>query len=391
MATVGGNLLQRTRCGYFQDVGQAVQQADARQRLPRRRRASTTTTRSSAPPSTAWPPTPRTWPWRSPPSTPSWTCSNRDGDRHVAARRLLPLPGDHPHRETALARRRADHRRRPAARARAAALPLPQGARARLVRLRDRLVAAALDVDDGVGTRRAPRLRGRRVPAVAGPDGRARCCWRPRRPTETVRAAADAELAAARAAAPQRIQGDLAQPRRGRADRTRGNERDPMTTRTPGVRRRTVRPSAPRTPASRAATRSPAPARYAAEIPFAELAHGWPVLSTVARGRVRPSTPTASSPMPGVLAVLHHENAPRLGPVPDDAELDRSLQLPARPVPHRLAGRRWSSPTPSEQARGAAPRRVRVHVRRGAARRRFVRTTRTCTRRRRSTAELSRR
>ena len=33
MATTGGNLLQRTRCGYFQDLGHAVQQTPTRQRL----------------------------------------------------------------------------------------------------------------------------------------------------------------------------------------------------------------------------------------------------------------------------------------------------------------------------------------------------------------------
>ncbi|MFD5067441.1 xanthine dehydrogenase family protein molybdopterin-binding subunit [Streptomyces sp. NPDC058369] len=53
-------------------------------------------------------------------------------------------------------------------------------------------------------------------------------------------------------------------------------------------------------------------ARYAGEIPFARLAHGWLVLSTVARGRV---TAVADEPvlaLPGVLAVLHHGNAPRV-------------------------------------------------------------------------------
>ncbi|GAA2569967.1 xanthine dehydrogenase family protein molybdopterin-binding subunit [Streptomyces roseoviolaceus] len=53
-------------------------------------------------------------------------------------------------------------------------------------------------------------------------------------------------------------------------------------------------------------------ARYAGEIPFAELAHGWLVLSTVARGRVRALETEAVLGMPGVLAVLHHQNAPRL-------------------------------------------------------------------------------
>ncbi|MCF4136912.1 xanthine dehydrogenase family protein molybdopterin-binding subunit [Streptomyces sp. Tue 6430] len=53
-------------------------------------------------------------------------------------------------------------------------------------------------------------------------------------------------------------------------------------------------------------------ARYAGEIPFAELAHGWLVLSTVARGRVRALDTDTVLAMPGVLTVLHHHNAPRL-------------------------------------------------------------------------------
>ncbi|MFD4525762.1 xanthine dehydrogenase family protein molybdopterin-binding subunit [Streptomyces sp. NPDC058470] len=53
-------------------------------------------------------------------------------------------------------------------------------------------------------------------------------------------------------------------------------------------------------------------ARYAGEIPYAELAHGWLVLSTVARGRIRSVEDAPVLGMPGVLAVLHHRNAPRL-------------------------------------------------------------------------------
>ncbi len=53
-------------------------------------------------------------------------------------------------------------------------------------------------------------------------------------------------------------------------------------------------------------------ARYSAEIPFAELAHGWLVLSTVARGRVRSLDTAPVLRMPGVLTVLHHGNAPRV-------------------------------------------------------------------------------
>lgn len=53
-------------------------------------------------------------------------------------------------------------------------------------------------------------------------------------------------------------------------------------------------------------------ARYAGEIPFAELAHGWLVLSTIARGRIRSVEDSPVLAMPGVLAVLHHGNAPRV-------------------------------------------------------------------------------
>lgn len=53
-------------------------------------------------------------------------------------------------------------------------------------------------------------------------------------------------------------------------------------------------------------------ARYAGEIPFADLAHGWLVLSTVAHGRIRSIDTAPVLAMPGVLAVLHHENAPRV-------------------------------------------------------------------------------
>ncbi|WP_406153492.1 xanthine dehydrogenase family protein molybdopterin-binding subunit [Streptomyces sp. NBC_01023] len=53
-------------------------------------------------------------------------------------------------------------------------------------------------------------------------------------------------------------------------------------------------------------------ARYAGEIPFAELAHGWLVLSTVARGRIRSVETDEVLAMPGVLDVLHHGNAPRV-------------------------------------------------------------------------------
>ena len=53
-------------------------------------------------------------------------------------------------------------------------------------------------------------------------------------------------------------------------------------------------------------------ARYAGEIPFADLAYGWLVLSTVARGRITSVETEPVLAMPGVRAVLHHGNAPRV-------------------------------------------------------------------------------
>ncbi|MEU0042496.1 xanthine dehydrogenase family protein molybdopterin-binding subunit [Streptomyces werraensis] len=53
-------------------------------------------------------------------------------------------------------------------------------------------------------------------------------------------------------------------------------------------------------------------ARYGGDIPFAGLAHGMLVLSTVARGRIRSVATGPVLAMPGVLTVLHHGNAPRL-------------------------------------------------------------------------------
>ncbi|MFE1263158.1 xanthine dehydrogenase family protein molybdopterin-binding subunit [Streptomyces albogriseolus] len=99
-------------------------------------------------------------------------------------------------------------------------------------------------------------------------------------------------------------------------------------------------------------------ARYGGDIPFAGLAHGMLVLSTVARGRIRSVDTGPVLAMPGVLTVLHHGNAPRL-----NSEYVGMLGIPPDPtavvfqhdrVPH--AG--WPvalvvAETP-EQARAAA-------------------------------------
>jgi xanthine dehydrogenase YagR molybdenum-binding subunit len=77
-------------------------------------------------------------------------------------------------------------------------------------------------------------------------------------------------------------------------------------------------------------------ARYSGDVPFAELAHGWVVTSTIARGRIRSIDTEPVLAMPGVLGILHHENAPRLahgvGFMGPDAGL---LILQDDRVPHR--------------------------------------------------------
>ncbi|MEV7689018.1 xanthine dehydrogenase family protein molybdopterin-binding subunit [Streptomyces bungoensis] len=99
-------------------------------------------------------------------------------------------------------------------------------------------------------------------------------------------------------------------------------------------------------------------ARYAGEVPFAGLAHGWLVLSTITRGRVRALDTEPVLAMPGVLAVLDHRNALRL-------ETDYTGLLGMRPDPtcavfqhDRVPHRGWPVALvvaeTSEQAREAA-------------------------------------
>ncbi|MFI1413340.1 xanthine dehydrogenase family protein molybdopterin-binding subunit [Streptomyces sp. NPDC020707] len=71
-------------------------------------------------------------------------------------------------------------------------------------------------------------------------------------------------------------------------------------------------------------------ARYAAEQTDPGRVHAWPVVAGITRGTVRTVDTEAALALPGVLAVLTHENAPRLAPA-DDPTLS-VLQDPR--VPH---------------------------------------------------------
>src|SRR5260370_439195 len=61
-------------------------------------------------------------------------------------------------------------------------------------------------------------------------------------------------------------------------------------------------------------------ATYAYEYPVDNVTYVFPVLSTIARGRVSSIDASAARALPGVIAVLSHENAPQLAPV-NDAKL----------------------------------------------------------------------
>src|SRR5260221_14547429 len=61
-------------------------------------------------------------------------------------------------------------------------------------------------------------------------------------------------------------------------------------------------------------------AKYAYEDSVESVTHVFPVQSTIAKGRVVSIDAHAAPALPGVIAVLSHENTPRLAPV-DDAEL----------------------------------------------------------------------
>ncbi len=61
-------------------------------------------------------------------------------------------------------------------------------------------------------------------------------------------------------------------------------------------------------------------ARYAFEQPVADVAYAWPVASSIAKGEIRSVGVDGALALPGVLAVITPDNAPRLAAV-DDLEL----------------------------------------------------------------------
>src|SRR6202034_1332377 len=185
------------------------------------------------------------------------------------------------------------HRRRAAPARLRAPLGLPEGARPRVVRVRRDLGRRRARRGRRDGPRRTAGPGRCRPGAVAGPRRRGR---RARR---------------RRAAARQRLQGAAGQQRRDRRPFAARREH-PMsaTVDTPQAGRMT-RVDGPDKVTGRA--------RYAFEHPVDGAVYAWPVQSTIAKGEIRDTDAGAALALPGVLAVLTPDNAPRL--TADDPEL----------------------------------------------------------------------
>ncbi|GAA4938774.1 hypothetical protein GCM10023238_00590 [Streptomyces heliomycini] len=196
MATVGGNLLQRTRCGYFTDVTKPCNKRVPRQRLPRvEGEHHNHAVLGASGHCVAVHPSDMGVALTAFDAVVSYETADGPGQSPLADF-YLPV-GDTPHRETVLPPVRAHHPRHPAARAGRRPLALPQGsANAPSYAFAIGSVAAALDVGGGV-VRESRLASGPWRPGPGGPRRRTRAERRPAT-AEYFAAAADAELAAAR-------------------------------------------------------------------------------------------------------------------------------------------------------------------------------------------------
>jgi xanthine dehydrogenase YagR molybdenum-binding subunit len=73
-------------------------------------------------------------------------------------------------------------------------------------------------------------------------------------------------------------------------------------------------------------------ARYSAEIPYPDLTHAALVHADVAHGRITAVDSTAAEAVDGVLAVISHENAPKMAPVPGVSLVDPATTVPGTRV-----------------------------------------------------------
>ena len=194
MASIGGNLMQRTRCPYFRDAASrratSASPAAAAPRIDGDNRCTPSSARSDHCIATH-------------PSDLAVALAALDAvvtlrGPHGRARSAVAdfhlLPGDTPHLEHALRARRVDHGVYMPDAAVRAPLALPQSARPRLVRVRrSPRRPLGLDLAAARGPRGAHRARRRRHEAVAGPRRRGGADRPARRAPATT--AADAALA----------------------------------------------------------------------------------------------------------------------------------------------------------------------------------------------------
>ena len=322
---VGGNLLQRTRCPYFRDPHVARATSATRARAAPRSTASRARTRSSAPATSASRRTRRDM---------CVALAALDAVVHVHGPRrasaTIPfadfhtLPGDHPGDRDACSQpgELITHVELPAIAVRAA-LALRQGARPRVVRVRA-----------GIGRGRARRRTAARSATRASRSAAsATKPWRSEE-AEAALVGQPRDAASVRAAARPRSPARSAQPdnafkvelakrtivraleRRGRCAHERPSVGKPHRSR----RRR--------------ARRSPAARPTRPRSPVANVAHAVIVGSAIAQRHDHgSSTSRAAEAAPGVLAVLTHDNAPKLARRQQEARA-RSTVAPA------AAGRR---------------------------------------------------
>ena len=304
MATTGGNLMQRTRCSVLLRHRHALQQARARDAAARPSTGSTayhailgTSEHCIA-------------------THPSDMCvalaaleavvrvTGPGGDRSIPFAEFHRLPGDTPHLDTNLRRRRDHHGGRPARRGLRRAPRLPEGPRPHVLRLRP-----------GLGRRRAARwtaTRSRRPasrwaawPTSPGATRQAEALLRGAEPPRgtTSGGSAEAILRDARGFGHNNFKIELARRAIVRA-LSRGRRRGgtPMTTAHIGK------------PISRVDGRAKVTgeAKYAAEYHVPDLAYGWVVSSAIARGKIIAIDAAEALELPGVLQVFTHENTPGL-------------------------------------------------------------------------------
>ena len=273
MATTGGNLLQRTRCVYFQDTGKACNKREPGQRLRRPARPEPRPGGAGLVRAVRGHPPVRPGRRAGRPRHGGARCTRPTAPRDIPLADFYRPPGDPPGTGDHPGPGDADHRRRLPPLPARAPLDVPQGARPGLVRLRRRLGGRGAGPRRRRGPRRPAGVRRRWRTGRGGRTGPRRSCAGAPFSPELGGRAADAELAEAR---PLRHNGF-------KVPLTRGHHR--AGAHRTGVVVSTGRASAHASPVE-GREKVTGTARYAVEYPVDGVAYGWAVPSAVVRGRI---------------------------------------------------------------------------------------------------------